>query len=63
MADDISNIEARVKNKTDVRKTERLEKELKRFAPYEDLKILYNKTLIPMQKYEAEMINFYADFR
>lgn len=41
----------KIRFKTEQKETNKLREELKRFAPYEDFKELYNKTLVPMQRF------------
>ena len=50
-----------VSNKAEFKHLKEIKQEIKRCALYDDFKELYNKTLLPMQKYEEKIFKYQVE--
>lgn len=50
-----------VSNKAEFKHLKEIKQEIKRCALYDDFKELYNKTLLPMQKYEEKIFEYQVE--
>lgn len=50
-SDKVKHFGARINRKVDHQKLDEVKRDIKRCALYDDFKDLYNKTLVPMQKF------------
>ena len=57
--DKVKHFGSRINRKVDHQKLDEVKRDIKRCALYDDFKDLYNKTLVPMQKFQGEF-NVYS---